>query len=203
MEPRLTKFLSYLLHPLLIPTLAVSALLLYPDLYSIVLPFGLKIWFLAIVFLFTFFLPSAAVFVLYKTKVIDSIEIDSRRQRSVPLLVASTSYLALIYSLKLTGIPVVLLFALYMATFALLTGLIINLFYKVSLHTLGWGALTASFIEIAVRTGSVFLWLIIATIVISGLAGYARLKQNAHTPTQVYLGYVAGAMVVMIISFLM
>lgn len=198
----LSRILSYILHPLLIPTVAVSALMLQPDLYPIVLPMGLKLWFISIIIVFTIVIPGSSVFILLNLKAINSIEQNQRSERTIPLLIASTSYIGLLFFIRQTNIPPVFMYLLYSATFALLAGLLINLVYKISLHTLGWGALAATIISISIRLGMLLLPLILISILLSGVAGYARLKENAHNQTQVYLGYIAGVCVVVLISFL-
>ena len=197
-----SRILSYILHPLLIPTLATSALLLRPDIYSIVLPGALKIWFVAVVFIFTFGIPVAALLILLKFNAIQSLEMNNRAERTIPLLITSTSFMALLYTLRSTGMPPVFLYVLYSATFAMLAGLLINMVYKISLHTLGWGALTATLILISMRLGTPLLGLIIIAVLLSGFVGFARLQQNAHNQTQIYLGYVAGVSVIALITFL-
>lgn len=198
----LSRILSFILHPLLIPTLAVSALMLQPELYPIVLPIDLKLWFISVIFIFTLVIPATSVFILLKFNTINSIELNHRTERTIPLLIASISYMGLLYFIKPTVIPPILLYVLYSATFALMAGLLINLVYKISLHTLGWGALVTTVAIISIRLGIPLLPFILITILLSGIAGYARLKQNAHNPAQVYLGYIAGVCVVILISFL-
>jgi hypothetical protein len=195
-----SRILSYILHPLFIPTLATSALILQPDLYSIVLPNTLKIWFISLIFAFTLIIPAAGVFILYKLNAIYSVEINHRSERTLPLLISGISYWALLYFMTPAGIPPVFLYVLYSATFAIVAGLLINMVYKISLHTLGWGALSAMLISISIRMGISLLLLIVISVILSGLAGYARLKQNAHNQTQVYLGYIAGVCIVILIS---
>jgi membrane-associated phospholipid phosphatase len=43
--------------------------------------------------------------------------------------------------------------------------------------------------------------LIIASILISGFLGTARIKLNAHNPPQVYAGYITGALVMLSLFF--
>lgn len=198
----LSGILSVVLHPLLIPTIAISALMLQPGIYSIILPVRLYIWFLSLVFIFTLVIPVSSVLILLKFKAVDSIELNRRSERVIPLLIASSSYMALLYFLRPTNIPPVFLYVLYSATFALLAGLLINMLYKISLHTLGWGALAATLTSLSVHLGIPMLAYIVISILLSGIVGFARLKQNAHNQTQVYLGYLAGVLIVILISFL-
>lgn len=199
---QLSHFLSIILHPLLIPAIATIALMLRPDLYTIVLPNNMKFWFISVVIVFTLLIPLAGVLILLKFNAVSSLEMSVRNERTLPLIISSTSFMVLLFSLKSTGIPPVFLYILYSATFALLAGLLINLFYKISLHTLGWGAIAAAFTGVSLKLGVPLLAFIIVAVLLSGLAGYARLKQNAHNPAQVYLGYVAGISVIILISFL-
>lgn len=199
---QLSHFLSIILHPLLIPVIATTALMLRPDLYSVVLPNNMKFWFISVVTVFTLLIPLAGVLILLKFNAVNSLEMSVRNERTLPLIISSTSFMVLLFSLKSTGIPPVFLYILYSATFALLAGLLINLFYKISLHTLGWGAIAAALTGVSLKLGIPLLAFIIVAVLLSGLAGYARLKQNAHNPAQIYLGYVAGISVIILISFL-
>ncbi len=198
----LSRILSIILHPLLIPTLAISALLMQPDLFILLQPVAVKLWFISVILVFTFVIPAGSVFILYKFKAITSIELNQRTERIIPLLIASSSYMALLVFVKPSNMPPVFLYILYSATFALLVGLLITMAYKISLHTLGWGAITATIISISIRVGTPLLQLLIFSIGLSGLAGYARLTQNAHNQAQVYLGYIVGICVVILFSFL-
>jgi hypothetical protein len=196
----LSRILSYILHPLLIPILVTSALLLRPDVYTIILPVALIGWFLSVVFVFTILIPVTAMLILLKFNAMNSLEMHFRNERTIPLIITSTSFMVLLFSVKGTNIPPVFLYVLYSATFALLAGLIINLFYKISLHTLGWGAMVTTLTLLSLRLGIPLLLFIAVAIILSGLAGYARLKENAHNQTQVYLGYVAGVSVIILLS---
>ncbi len=199
---QLSKLLSYILHPLLIPTLAILALMLRTDLYSIVLPLQLKLWLLSLVIIFTFLIPSVSVLILLKLNAIYSVELTHRSERTIPLLITSASYMALTFFLKSVNIPPAFLYVIYSATIAMLAGLLINMVYKISLHTLGWSAVATTLLSISLRMGIPLTGLICVAVILSGLAGYARLKENAHNQTQVYLGYIAGVSIVMAIALL-
>lgn len=199
-DNQFSRILSYILHPLMIPLFATSAIMLRPDIYTIVLPAYLKIWFISVIVVFTIIIPVAGVLILKKLKAITSIEMNKRGERTIPLLIASSSFMALLFSLRSTNMPPIFLYLLYSATFALLAGLLINMVYKISLHTLGWSALAATLTAVSIRIGiSLLLYILIAWL-LAGVAGYARLKQNAHNQTQVYLGYVAGVLIIILIS---
>jgi hypothetical protein len=197
---KITQFLSSLFHPFLIPTYITSALMLRPGLYSIVLPVELKLWFISVVCGFTFVIPATSVFILLKFRVIESLAMKERNERIIPLLLSSASYMALLFSIKSNNIPPLFLYVLYSATFALLSGLLINLVYRMSMHTLGWSALSAILIIVSIRIGIPLLGMIIASLLISGIVGFVGLKQNTCQQARVYAGYAAGVIVILLVS---
>lgn len=201
METRLATILSYILHPLLIPSYSMLLLFKLPMLLS--LPDDAKLWLLGVVFAFTFLLPVAILLILFYLKIISSLEMEQSTQRTLPLMFTSACYLGLNYLMRDAGLPDYFLYILYGSLLTLLLGLIVNLFYKISLHMLGWGAATAAMIGISIRMNLDIPYLIIGTIFLSGLAGFARLKLNAHNPTQVYLGFVAGVALILTLTFVL
>lgn len=201
MEVRIARILSYILHPLLIPFYSLILLFNLPVLISF--GFEAQIWLLAMVFTFTILLPVAVILLMYYLKLVESPELKKSSERTLPLIFTSASYLGLNYVLRGSGVPDYLLYILYGALFTLLTGLLINLAYKVSLHTLGWGAFAASLVGLSIRMSLDIPLVIALVILIAGFVGYSRLKLNAHNPTQVYLGYVAGASIILALTFLL
>lgn len=133
---------------------------------------------------------------------IDSLTMSKREHRNIPLLIVSSSYLAMLYFMKLLGTPPAVLYILYTALFALLIGLLVNLFYKISLHTLGWGAMASSFAGLMTETGFNMIIIIIGVIAIAGVVGYARLKEKAHSAVQVYSGFLLGFLSILLLTAL-
>jgi hypothetical protein len=201
MENRLAKIISILLHPLLIPTYALIVLFSINLLFVFQLNMIVRFSLLGIVFFFTFILPVSSVLVLKKLKFAGSILLESRRERTFPLVLTIFSYLALFYLLSELHVTNIFLYLIYGAIVALIAGLIINLFWKISLHMLGWGAFTASFIGISIKMIVDIHWFIAAIIILSGLVGYARLKSGSHSSSQVYTGYLLGIVLITIMTF--
>ena len=197
-----SKIITYILHPMLIPTYIIIFLMFRPELYLILIPAALKIWFVSIVILFTLVIPVTGIYLLVRFNALSAFEMTNHNERTLPLLMTVCSYIALLFTMKSVNIPPIFIYMLYIATLALLTGLMINLVYKISLHTLGWSALTATLISLSIKTGFPLLLLSILSILLSGLVGYARLKENAHNETQIYTGYVAGVSIIILLSIL-
>jgi membrane-associated phospholipid phosphatase len=60
---------------------------------------------------------------------------------------------------------------------------------------LGMGGIVGTIIGLILRYQIDAVPLVISLILISGLVGYSRLRLNAHTPLQVYAGFVLGTMI--------
>jgi hypothetical protein len=83
-------------------------------------------------------------------------------------------------------------FMLAGAGIAAFVAFFVNIFTKISLHSLGAGGLVGLTLAM-VRYSTYDLRIILVVIlIITGLTGSARLVLKAHTPTQVFLGYFAG-----------
>jgi len=104
-------------------------------------------------------------------------------------------------------IPLVLSVTFLGATIALWLAFLINLFTKVSVHTVGVGGLLGMLVigmyyfeytEFYLNLGSLGYFniemkiLLMVGILVAGLVGTARLILKAHTTEQVYLGYFIG-----------
>ena len=64
--------------------------------------------------------------------------------------------------------------------------------WKISAHTLGIGGLTGALIAISFRLNVNLEYFIIATIIVSGIVGYSRLKLKTHEQYQIYIGWLTG-----------
>lgn len=77
-------------------------------------------------------------------------------------------------------------------TFTIFVATIITYFWKISLHTVGMGGLLAISLICARMMPLLALKMIPTIVVLTGLVGFARLYLNAHTQTQIYVGYAVG-----------
>jgi hypothetical protein len=196
MEVKLSKLLSFIFQPLLMPTLGFIVLLQMPVYFAVVLPPEAKWRLLGIVFFTTFFLPAAFILFMIKRGMIGSLYIDAREERTVPYIITIVFFILTYYLLRRLQLSQVYSLFMIGATMLVISVLIINLFWKISSHMAAIGALTGMTIGLSYFLGMTFLYLISAAMVISGVLGYARLKLNAHTPAQVYGGFLLGIILI-------
>jgi hypothetical protein len=202
------KFISVVFHPLLMLTyMLVLLLLVNPYLFGVNSlsehkPLILK------VFIATFFLPAFSAFLMQRIGFVTSLEMPDRSERTGPFIATGIFYLWVFRSvLNDTTVPTAFLVAVLGATLVLFICFFINIFFKISIHS----AAVGGFVGMVLITVWLFSYdtfslklpligwvqfsvnfLLLASLLIAGLVGTARLLLNAHTSKQVYLGFAVG-----------
>jgi len=190
----LAIFISYLFHPLWMP------------LYVFLIFFNLQykahmfshgnswLYILLLIFLNTILIPVFLFYFMRKFGLIGSLQMESRKDRFLPFLVTGIFYLTTAYVLNQVEVFENLAHVFYFSAVLTFIGLILTSFWKISIHSMALGAVTGLIIYL---TGLQFFdapWLAYSTIMVSGLVGFARLKLDAHSPAQVYGGYLLGVL---------
>jgi len=191
------RFISIVFHPLLMPTYAMLILFNINSHYMHVLPFEYKLILLGFVSAFTFLLPAISIFFMVKLKVVNSFEMLSSKERPIPLIMVALFFYATYYIFR--ELPVNTIFNIFMlgATLLVLISLLINYFYKISLHMMALGGLLATLTGFSFLIHQDISLYIFFLLIITGITGTARLKLNAHTPSQVYAGFLIGVTVML------
>lgn len=187
------KFISYLFHPLFIPTY-VFLLLVFQFPYEFA---GITVWQLKMrffsVFWLTAFFPAFAVFLLWRLKFSESIFLRTQKERIVPYVITMFFYWWMYYlSRNFTDQPAVLKF-FYMGIFAATVfGLIINNYMKISMHGMGVGGAVAAVILFAFYYQAPMGLAISIAILLTGLVCTSRLLVSDHSEKEVYAGLLVG-----------
>ena len=133
---------------------------------------------------FAAFLPTLIVFRWLKGKRID-LDIPNRKERTYPLIVVITSYfigVIALYALNAPEITTILMFCYFSNT---LIVLLINLFWKISMHAMGVAVPTTVLIYVFGPIGSIFA-LILPVVM------WSRIYLKRHTVGQVITGALLG-----------
>lgn len=201
MEKQFAKIISALFHPLLLPTYALLLLFSTNFYFVLVLPTQFKYLILSFVFITTFVLPAVMIFILLKADMIKSLQMESSKERVLPLFIVAGFFFATFYFLR--EAPQSSIFNIFMlgATILVLISLLINYITKISIHMVAQGGLFGTFIGLALSFHQDITHLIFLIIIVAGFTGFARLKLKAHSPMQVYLGFLLGS-VFMLVMFL-
>jgi membrane-associated phospholipid phosphatase len=152
-----------------------------------------------ILFLLLFFntavLPGASFFIMYKTKLITSVELNKREERFIPFLITLFFYGITYGFLRNAMLPDAVFIALAGSILVVFSVMFASLFYKISIHMAGIGGIVGLAIATFWVYGTFNVYALSALFIAAGLTGWARLKLNAHTPFQVYTGFIAGFLI--------
>jgi membrane-associated phospholipid phosphatase len=181
---------------MLMPTLGLF-LILQSGTHLSFLPFELKRLIYIIVLSSSCLLPVSLLPLFLQFKVINSFRMETARERVWPLLFSGIFFLFGYFLLMRLQVPSLILTFLLASLVAVILALLISLFWKISLHMLAVGGVTAVLLGIAFRFGINLMVPVSFMILVSGLVGTARLYLGAHSPAQVYAGYFTGFVVVL------
>jgi len=159
---------------------------------STFIPLNAKLLIIGITFIFTFILPAINTLILLKLGRINSFEMETSRERVLPYLSTFMYYLALFYLFYSAQFSPIFIILILGAALSVLMTLIINFKWKVSAHAVGIGGIIGAAMGISLRLMIDLQLIILLALMIGGLIGFARLRLNAHTPAQVYAGYLTG-----------
>jgi len=185
------KIISVIFHPLFMPVYGMLIIFSAPTLFGY-LPFAVKKLLFFIVVINNVFLPLSFMPFFKYRNIISSWSVENRRERIIPLLFTTLLYLTTSFIIFRFSIPVFLKSFLFAAFFISMVVTIINLWWKISIHSVGLGALTALVLILTIKMYSPMVWYLITVIVASGLVLSARLKLNTHSPQQVWFGFLTG-----------
>lgn len=197
------NFLSYLFHPVFVPLYVVSFLLfIEPFLFVGASPQEKALTFGRAFINYTFF-PLISVLLLKGLNLISSIKLKERKDRIVPFIVCNIWYFWIWYVWKgLPGAPDYLVVFALSVFLASSMGLLFNIYLKISMHGIGLGTATAFLCLLCIDPASTNISIYLAlAILITGLAGTARLLLLAHSPREYYIGVGVGALAVIIANW--
>lgn len=182
-------FLSYLVHPALMPTLGAVAILTLSPYY---VPKSIYLLVILYVLLGTYVLPAILIFSFWKLKLVDSIHLTNAKERRYPYLLSALFFYLTAQTVR--EFPVPDLVSKYLLTGVLLLGLSLVLlnFTKISAHMAGLGGMLGLTLFISLTFYQQLLWLICLILVFAGFLGTARLALKAHTTFEVYTGFILG-----------
>lgn len=184
-----SRFLSYLLHPLIVPTIGVLLI----DTFSFIqIPDEYFYLYIGIVFVGTYAIPSLFVVLLLVLGFLSELEMPKRHDRFGPLLLAAISVYSTERLLERLFAPYEILLFLLGITLSLVLAFLINLQIKASIHMAGMGGLLGGILAVSMQTQTNLFFIIAPIILLSGLLGTARIKLKAHQPSEIYLGFLVG-----------
>ena len=193
---KLAQFISVIFHPILLPTW-MFLVFITSGVCKISL-INIEIC-LAVIFGTTFILPMSFILILKKFKVIESLTMEKREDRFIPIFAVVIFLFAT--SRFFNGINALALYNFYLICNLILCVIVfwINFWWKISMHEIGWGALCAILFILSTASSKIFLPYLIAGFILSGIVGSARLYLKSHSNSQIYAGFAVGFIIPLLI----
>jgi membrane-associated phospholipid phosphatase len=192
----LARVVSYVFHPLLIPTYLFL-------LFAVVFPLGLEPIpsqshnvFLILIFIVTFVLPILNAAILKAFGMISSFTMEDRKERVFPFILVSLIYVCITYLLYWKSrIDVTDNFLKLMIIIDMLVvgATLITFFYKVSIHSLAmWGVIGILIPLHKINDAGTLFYPAVVSVILAGIVMSSRLALGAHTLKEVLWGSVVG-----------
>lgn len=192
----LATFISYLFHPVFIPTLVVIALyFLVPVSFKGITPDTAKLRLITVVMLTAFF-PLLSVFLMKALGFIKSIYMYDPKDRIIPLIAIMIFYFwsQQVFS-NLKDTPVIIEIWMLGLFWGIITLFMISIFFKISMHTTAAGGMVGIMLVVLLTSPVNLMTAFFASIILAGVIGTARLLLGQHRPPEIWLGYIAGIVV--------
>jgi hypothetical protein len=189
-NPLLVSF-SYVFHPLFIPLMGTLIFLaISPIQYS-----EAQVLFLCLqVSLLTIFIPLAFYFWLKTVGKADSVMLQKVDQRRIPLFISCILlYLLAFKSITESILPELHYFILGGLLSNILTFLYLFMKVKASIHQMGIAALSCFVMGLSTHYQVDLTYGIAALLLLNGLVASSRLAMQAHTYTELAIGFGIGA----------
>lgn len=184
------KLISYLLHPLFIPFAGTLAYFLITPKYS---PLKIQSGNILPIFILTIIIPIIFYLILRNLGVVNSVFMTDIKERKYPLYISLALLLMILYKVIPNNFTIELHYyflGLIAATFSALVLLFLN--FKCSIHLLGMGSFLMYLINLSIHFQINITLLIGITTFLCGLAATSRLYLNAHTRSEVLIGFLLG-----------
>ncbi len=192
---KLSKAVSVVFHPIFMPLYGLIILMTAPT-FLRYMPSHVKNILFFIVLINNVLIPLAFLPFLRYRNIISSYNIEEKSERVMPLLMTSILYCTTSFIVFRYQIPFFLKSFIFATSVLSILVSMINFGWKISIHSVGAGALLATVIVLSLKLRTPLTGYLIAVILAGGLILASRLRLNSHNPAQVWVGFLAGFLVI-------
>jgi hypothetical protein len=192
---RFAKVISYLFHPIFLPLYCMLLLFNLKSYFSFEIVLKARLMLLAFVSVTTILFPLSIIYLMKRQGLVQSMLMESSRERRYPYLITAIFYFLTYNMFRQLQLPE--MYTMYMmgATLLLIVVVVLNFRWKISTHMVGIGGVFGLVTGLALNLSLDLLLVIMVVTILAGLIGYSRLKLNSHKPSEVYAGFLAGAVI--------
>ncbi len=195
------KIISYVFHPLIMPVIGLSIIFNTDSYINYAVPQELKQAVIILVGASTFLIPLLISLLLLNRKLINSLEMETQKERIIPYSITIIFYVFALYMLKQAPIPPIIFNFIIGATLSIIIAFVINIKWKISAHMIGIGGLVGALLCVSILLEIYITPFFILSLLVAGLVGSARLILKAHTQSQVYAGFAIGVICQIVVLY--
>ena len=191
------RLISYLFHPLFIPVYVILFLLYEVRLFTDKTEWQKSLVLIQFVVSYTL-LPLITILLMKALGFVKSVYLKTQKDRILPYVVCQVFYFWAWYVSKNVGYPKIVVMFTLAVFLASALGLILNSYLKISMHTISLGVVCALLLIGGMLTSHNYGPYIAIAFFITGLTCTARLIDSNHSTKEVYIGFFAGALAMVI-----
>lgn len=192
--------ISAVFHPLLMPTYGIILTIFYTYLWM--LPNKMKFLVVFLVFSLTCLFPALLILLMMRFGKIKDAELTNRKERSIPYLIFIAALVFTCFLLYRISFPLWVISIFLAVCVALLCAVVINFYWKISVHALGIGSLLGGVMAFAKIAHVNYYGAFISLFIIAGAVCSSRIYLGRHTPMQVLAGFLLGVVSAFSIGFI-
>ncbi len=187
---RASRLVSALYTPFAIPL--VAFLILFWFSYLDIMPLAYKLIVLGVVYSFTILMPTLTIFIFRKINGFTTDDLTERKHRYIPLLLTITSYVFCLFFMRQLNLPWYMNGIILSTLLMFIACVVINLWWKLSEHMAGAGAVVGGLVAFSALFGYNPVWWLCLFILAAGVLGSARIILRHHTLGEVLGGFAVG-----------
>lgn len=193
----LALFISYLSHPLFIPLLVTFLVLQSIPEYMVAFKpvskrFAFDILYFRVVIISIGF-PLLTLLLAKLLKFVSSVHMRTQRDRIIPYVAMITYYFWAFYTFQQEGRAPKFYTAFFLGIFLSISiAFVTNNFLKISMHTIGWGGVIGFLLSLMWGMHMNVTVPLMITFFVAGIVATARMVLDAHTPREIYAGFLIG-----------
>jgi hypothetical protein len=192
----LAGLFSFVFHPLFVPLYVVAFLIRYHPSYFSGFSDDTKLKLLLTTGLNTVFFPAFAILLMKGLGFIRSVFLHTQQDRIGPYLSSMIFYFWMAriffkFQPELSPVLASFMTGVFLTT---VVGLLSNIYYKISMHAMGWGSVIGIFLIIMNSHTMLMTWPLSIAFLITGLVCSSRLLISDHSPKEIYGGLLVGVL---------
>jgi len=151
----------------------------------------------------TIFFPLFSIFLLKQLGFTNSYFLKTQKDRIIPYILCQLFYFWIFWVCKnfTPSLPPVITSFMLGVLLSASVALMANIYYKISMHSIGMGGLIGIFLVIMNSNTMLMTWPLCIALLATGLVCSSRLLVSDHTNKEIYMGLLAGLVCQLVAAF--